>query len=297
MGKMGRRFALCCLAALLLAGTASANSAPPDYLVAVKVSNGPGGLYYLDLLAEGSGAGDGLAYSYSEEEIQSLDSGLLEDLRGAAQEGWFPCTLGSYRDFQVRGDLEGKDGVHAFRGYDLPRRFRILIVTEDGESWTSETLERDTLQMSVRLDWSAKTVRVPPVWMAYALQFLSTLLPTLLIEWLVLLLFQYGWRENWKVFLLVNLVTQGLLAAFLSQGIVKSGLTFYSAAILSLLLIPAELVILLVELFIYRRLLRGHSKGRAAGYAVAANLASYGLGWFVVQAVWEHVTRLFWLGI
>ncbi len=296
MEKMGRRLALFCLTAVLLAGTASANSAPPDYLVAVKVSNGPGGLYYLDILAEGTGADGGLVYSYGEEEIQALDAGLLEDLRSAAPEGWFPCTLGSYRDFHVEGDLQGQNGVHTFRGNSLPQRVRVLVVTEDGTSWVSGVLERETLQVGIRLDWAAKTAKVPPLWMAYALQFFSTLLPTLAIEWLVLLMFQYDWRKNWRVFLLVNLVTQGLLAAFLSQSIVKSGLTFYSAAILTVFLIPAEIVILLVELCVYRKFLKGHSKGRAMGCAAAANLASYGLGWFVVQAVWERVTRLFWLG-
>ena len=54
MRKMGRSFVLFCLAAVLLTGVASANSAPPDYLLAVKVSN------------------DGLGYSYSDEEIRGL---------------------------------------------------------------------------------------------------------------------------------------------------------------------------------------------------------------------------------
>lgn len=72
MRKMGRSFVLFCLAAVLLTGVASANSAPPDYLLAVKVSNGPEGPYYLDILAEGAGGTDGLGYSYSDEEIRGL---------------------------------------------------------------------------------------------------------------------------------------------------------------------------------------------------------------------------------
>ena len=295
MRRMGRSFVLFCLAAVLLAGVASANSAPPDYLLAVKVSNGPEGPYYLDILAEGAGGTGGLGYSYSDEEIQGLDAALLEELRDAVPEGWFPCTLGSYRDFQVRGDLAGTRGVHVFRGYDIPRRFRLLVVTKDGESWVSGELEREALQVGVRVNWEAGTAKVPPVWAAYVLQFLSAVLPTLVIEGGILLAFQYDWRKNWKPFLLANLVTQGLLAVFLSQDMVKSGLSMYSAAIYSVILLPVEIVILLVELVFYRRFLVGHSRRRAAGYAVAANLSSYVLGG-VVQSVWKTVSEVFWLG-
>lgn len=297
MRRIGRNFILLCLTAVLLAGTASANSAPPDCLVAVKVSSRPDELYYVDILAEGTGGDNGLRYSYSEEKIQSLDSGLVENMWSAVPEGWFPCTLGSYRDFHVQGDLEGSGGSHSFRGYNMPQRFRILIATKSGETWVSDVLEREALQVGVQVDWKAGTAKVPPAWVAYVLQFLSTVLPTLIIEGCVLLAFQYDWRKNWKPFLLANLVTQGLLAVFLSQGMVRSGLTMYSAVIYSVILIPVEIVILLVELIFYQKFLVGHSRRRAAGYAVAANLTSYVLGWFVVQAVWTLISRMFWLGI
>lgn len=254
MKRFGRRFVLFCAVVLLLAGSASANSAAPDYLVVVKVANGPGEPYRLELLREDNGQA-------------------------------------------IAEESAGEDGVHRFRGYDMPGEFRVRIVTESGETWESEVLRREALQVGVRVDWEAGTARVPPVWGAYALQFLSTLLPTLAIEALVLLLFRYDWRKNWKPFLLVNLVTQGALAAYLSYYVTRSGLSGYSAVVFSVILIPAEAVILIVEALAYRRFLRGHSKARAVGCAAAANLLSYAAGWFVVQAVWEGVTKVFWLGV
>lgn len=239
---------------LLLAGSASANSAAPDYLVVVKVANGPGEPYRLELLREDNGQA-------------------------------------------ITEESAGEEGIHRFRGYDMPRQFRVRIETESGETWESEVLAREALQVGVRVDWAARTAKVPPVWGAYALQFMSTLLPTLVIEGLILLLFGYDWRKNWKPFLLVNLVTQGALAAYLSYYVTRSGLSSYSAIIFSVILIPAEVVILIVEALAYRRFLRGRSKGRAVGYAAAANLASYAAGWFVVQMVWENITKVFWLGV
>lgn len=99
------------------------------------------------------------------------------------------------------------------------------------------------------------------------------------------------------VFLLTNLVTQGALAAFLTNAVVRSGLGLYSMVIFSVIMIPAEAVITLVEASVYLKFLKGHSKIRAAGYAVTANLVSYAAGWFVVHSVWENITRAFWLGV
>ena len=47
------------------------------------------------------------------------------------------------------------------------------MVTQSGEVWMSETLERKVLQASATLDWAAGTVKVPPVWVGYVLQFLG----------------------------------------------------------------------------------------------------------------------------
>lgn len=247
------------MAMLLLAGTASANSAAPDFLVAVRVLNAPEEPYTMELLAVWP---DGEVY----EQFQMEDA--------------------------------GRENTYRLRGLDVPSRFRIRMVTQSGECWESEMIERETLQMGVRVDWEKKTAEKPPVWGAIGLQFLSTLLPTLVIEGAVLLLFGYDWRKNWKPFLLVNLVTQGALALYLAQSVVRGGWSAYSAAIyFLLLLVPAEAVIVVVEALVFRRFLKGHSKGRAVGYAVTANLASYAAGGFVVQAVWEHITRALWLGI
>ena len=89
MKGFGKRIVFFLAAALLLAGTASANSAPPDCRVAVTVVNGPEEAYYLDLLEELS------------ETVRVRDGkgpkGLypaLESLtRQAVPEGWQACTL------------------------------------------------------------------------------------------------------------------------------------------------------------------------------------------------------------
>ena len=151
------------------------------------------------------------------------------------------------------------------------------------------------LQSSVTVHWSDDTenttVTVPSTVTGYLLQFLATLVPTLLIEGILLLLFQYSWKRNWKTFLLVNVLTQGLLAVASSSVTAHSGV---SAWYLFCFFLPAELVVMLVEVFLYsgRGLLTGHSKGRAALYAVTANFASAFLGYYLAEPVWRLVVSV-----
>ena len=157
MKRFLKSFPLICLLAALLAGTALADSGPKPQLV-VKVLNGPEEPYYLDLLAEGGG-GNGL----SQEERNALDQDMLSALLAAVPEGWHACvTEGT--GVPIWGELTSEDGVHTFGYVGVPETYRILVVTRSGETWVSETLERKVLQSSVALDWTAKTIEVPPVW-------------------------------------------------------------------------------------------------------------------------------------
>lgn len=284
MKRFGRCFVLFCLFAVLLSPTASANSAPPDYRVAVRVVNGPEELYYLDLLEQSGG----------EIEIfkrEGMDQELLEAIKDAAPDGWRPCTMSvSQWEDHFSGDLAGENGMHVFHGFHTPRVFRILIVTKSGESWVSEPMERETMNSAVKVDWAKKTAAMPPVQVLYALQFLSTLLPTLLVEGLIFYAFRFPGRRNWLVFLLVNLATQGALSVILCMNIVPSGGKYIGATML--VLIPVELLIALAEAVIYMKLLRGQPKHKAFAYGITANVVSYVVGLFTVGPLYTGIVAV-----
>lgn len=191
---------------------------------------------------------------------------------------------------ELEGTPTGRQGeyLHTFRYFGVPNTYQILIATKDGDTYLFPPCTRSALQSSVTVDWADKSVTVPPVWVSYVLQFLCTLLPTLVIEGVVLVLFGFSWKQNRKPFLLVNLVTQGALAVYFSVTAVQSGVGWWYF----FLLIPAEIVIAFVEAKLYTRLLTGGSPRRAFSYGITANLCSALVGLVTVMPLWNWIVSI-----
>lgn len=290
MKQSAKIFVLFCLIAALLAGTALADFGPKPQLT-VQVANGPEEPYYLDLLAEGALNGGWEGPSWDVEQAMErgeIDLELMAALCAAVPEGWHACAAQGTGGAPINGGLTGEDGVHTFGYHGVPTVYRVLIVTKSGEVWMSDTYQREVLQTTITVDWAAKTVKLPPLWGLYVLQFLCTLIPTLLIEGLLLLLFQYSWRKNRRPFLAVNLVTQGALSVFLSVFGLQNGV----GTMFLVLFVPAEAVIALAEAAAYRRFLQGHSRRRAVLYGLTANAVSAAAGWFLMEPLWRWVVTI-----
>ena len=276
------------LALTLLTTTAFADMGPKSQLI-VRVKNPPKEPYYLDILEEDQKNGTIRQYTFSEEELAELDPVLLESLISAIPAGWHGCVSQGTKGAPIFGKLTAReDGTHHFSYHGVPWTYRILMVTESGEVFLSDVQERTVLQSSATVDWAAKTLTTPPTWVGYVLQFLATLLPTLLVEGLLLLALGLWSRKNVKVFFLVNLITQGLLALFFSISAIKNGVNF----LYLLLLIPAEIVILVLELAAYRRWLTDCTKRKSSFYAVLANVCSAVLGYLLMEPVWRFVVSI-----
>ena len=306
MKRKSLRVLVCALLASLALTTFAFADFGPKPSLTVRVKDAPQEPYYLDLLAKGDWDAedgnriDGIDWNYDGKE-DTLDPDLLALLRDNVPAGWHACVAQGTTGAPMWGELyaEGTDAsgnaLHWFGYVGVPSTYRIILVTESGKVWVSDILNRRVLQSSVTVNWSddtsAVTVSVPSTIPGYLLQLVATLVPTLLIEGIILLLFQYSWKQNWKAFLLVNLITQGLLAIASSVYAIQSGPNMFSYLIFFL---PAELFILIAEAYLYagRGMLKGHSKKRAAAYAVTANLISAILGYYLAEAVWRLVVSI-----
>lgn len=285
MKRFSRVFMLACLSLALLTVTALADTGPTSRLT-VKVKNAPQELYYLDLL---SMEGSPRYPSLTEEELAALDPDLYSALLAAIPAGWHGCVSQGTDGAPIWGSLTpDENGCHTFSNYGVPWTYRVLMVTESGEVFLSEVQTRRMLQSSVTVYWAAKSLSAAPLWAGYALELLSTLVPTLLLEGLLLAPLGLWNRRNLLVFLAANVATQLAMFLILGTTALKEGVGFGYY----LLFIPLELVILLAETVAYRRLFTETSKRRATVYGISANLCSAVLGWFLAEPVWKFIVSI-----
>ena len=283
------------LSALLLTGTAFADTGPKPKLT-ITVKNAPAEVYYLDLLEEDGEEENSHLYDNlgANQELEP-DATMLQTLLNHTPEGWHACLAVGTSHAPMWGSLvserknQSGSPIHTFSYSGVPETYRIITVTKSGTVQISEPRTRQILQSSVTYDYAANTVSSPPAALAYAVQFLSTLLPTLAIEGLLLAAFGFSWKRNRKPFLLVNLATQLVLSAVCGVSAVRNGVSFFYF----FLFLPTELVILIAEALLYRRFLTGQSRARATGYGIVANLASATVGLFTAVPVFQWISSHF----
>lgn len=269
---------LLCL--MVLPSTASADSGPKP-AVTITVVNALAGEYYLDLLVTDPG-------DHANIDPADYDPNLLQGLRDWEVDGWYPALAGG-TSVPLFGDLlPGEDGTHRFTYYGLPRAFRIAVSGPDGAQATDEPFTRTVFYTHLTYDWETNSITrdTSPAGF-YGVQFLSTLVPTLIIEGVLLWLFGFRARRDWLVFLAVNLVTQAGLHLWIAADLISIG----DSALQYLVLLVAEVPILLVELITYVFLLKEYSGLRRAAYAACANIASYAVGYLPLHWAVEFLAR------
>lgn len=268
----------------LVPSTAYSDTGPKPELT-ILVENPPTEDYYLDLLIKEHDNSDNMG-----DERKEYDSAMLQKLKSLESEGWYPAYSDGASGL-LNGDLIGKVKgnlrSHTFGYMGVPETYRIIVVTKSGNVQTSDIQKRYVMQSTITYDYSTGKVSESPVVVSYLIQFLMTCVPTLLIEGIILLLFGFKFKENWKPFLLVNLGTQILLTATMGASLIKSGtLSAY------IVMFPVELAILIVEMVAYAKLLQGKSRGRRLAYAACANLASWILGFFMISDMFSVISKL-----
>ena len=94
-----------------------------------------------------------------------------------------PRPGGRHQRSSVRRSAAGEDGTHRFTYYGLPRAFRIAVSGPDGAQATDEPFTRTVFYTHLTYDWETNSITrdTSPAGF-YGVQFLSTLVPTLIIE-------------------------------------------------------------------------------------------------------------------
>lgn len=287
--SLAHTFPALLLCLLCLVPTAYADIGPKPELT-VTVINAPEETLYIDLLAEGTPPRDRPPYDQT-----GLDQTVMERLHSLEGDGWV-LVVSTGRSVPVFGDVypsgytSGKPTYH-FSYTGLPGEFKLAAATAD-EVKTSELFVRERFYTNVVYDWAANTLTYTTSSpLLLGAQLASTLVPTLIIEGLVLWLFGFRTKRSWLVFLCVNVVTQialHLVCDAIGMPVMQAA---YFWMFYLFLLVP-ELVIWGVEAAAYAALLPEHSRGRRVGYAFAANILSYAVSYLPLHLLYGPISRL-----
>ena len=166
---------------------------------------------------------------------------------------------------------------HSYPGNRSSLKGAVIIASYENESFQCGLPEGTlgTYNNLLTLDIGTQSiVSGQPAWRTPALVALRVLL-TLLIEGFIFFLFGYKKRESWIIFLVINLITQGALNAFLTGP--QIGTYWHFGYILG------EVIVFVVETVAFARLLHELSRKRAALFALTANAASLILGGLLIS--------------
>lgn len=260
----------------------------PKPQVTVRVENPPEGLYYLDLLVPYQDDYPNL----TEEERAAADPELLKGLASLEDEGWYPALSGGTHiplSGSLTGEPDGEEMVHAF-GYAPPDSFRIILASEEG-TVVSDVVETHVFRSTVRFDAQTGETSQRSWWLAYPFQYFTTLIPTLIIEGIVFLLFGFSLKRHWVFFLILNMSTQLLMYYIIwcadKVGAPVVGFFYF------IYMIPLEIFITIIEAVAYARCPLGKSGKRRVLCAAAANAASCFAGFFLAEPLFYWTNILF----
>ncbi|MBQ8603837.1 MAG: hypothetical protein IJ410_03210 [Oscillospiraceae bacterium] len=268
-----------------LSVTAFADMAPKPKIT-IKLENAPEGVYYMDLLAPEYDSWP-VEKEPDDEIKEKYDEEMLEILFGMSGDGWYPAV--SVKNSLTWGELTSENGVHTF-SYHPPSEFRVIIVTEDGNVSISEKIERKTFRTNITLDYTTMSHTVRPVWQVYPVQFLSSFIPTIIIEYLVLLAFGLKNKNNLRYFMLANLATQLALNIVISTMMIKDG---WGAFLFGwILLIGPEALIAMAEGYIYSKKFTDCENGWRFKYGIRANFASAAATLICLQPMLDNMAKV-----
>lgn len=206
-------------------------------------------------------------------DFQKYKPKILNKLKQYNVNGWRPALVTGTMP-PLFGDIlcDIKDGecINEFSYLGVPDQFKIIVVSEDGKIVISNEIRRIAFNSEVYFDYrTGKATEKSPI-NAYIFQFISTCTLTLIIEVIILLIFGFNLGQNWKPFIAINFLTQILLTLIVFSAMYKEG-----TLLAMILYVPFELVIVIIEAFLFAKYLKQHSQKRRVIFSITANIASF----------------------
>lgn len=246
----------------------------------IVVSNAPKEEYYLDLLVDYP-----VENGYVWLDENKYDSKKIQILEGYTDGKWRPAKVTGTKvplTGELIGTVNDNEMIHDFSYVGVPDRFRIIILTADNEIITSDIIKTNTFSSVVYYDFKTNEISKNSILIDFSMQFLFTCILTLIIEGVILLLFRFRLKDNYKPFLLINIGTQLFLNIILTFIIMKNGME------VALFMYPfLEIPIFISEVILFKKYLKPQNKRIITIYTLIANTISFliGIGLIIINLI------------
>ena len=248
----------------------SADMGPKPKLTVI-VTNPPENEYYLDILVDY----DLPLCDNLTGKRDTLDREKLKLLTEYNINGWYPALAhGTKKPVwgRLTGDYVNQQKSHRFGYFGLPDKYKIIIITPENNILVSPVIEKTSYSSTVYFDYSTGEVTeeegLTLTW-TYVRQFFMSLIPTLILEAMVLLIFRFKKAHTLIVFFITNICTQAVMTLMMSTSMLKLGI--YSSYVV---LFFVEIVIVIAEAAVYILIINEGKKVKRAAYAITANIIS-----------------------
>lgn len=171
--------------------------------------------------------------------------------------------------------------------YTVPSNYKLLIVDKNLNARVTPVINHSKYNQVLTLDYETMTVKPSTSeTIKFVLTYLFiTVIATLIIEFLLLMAFHLTNKHNNKLFLITNILTQGILYLLINLGFFRGSYGLYLLGGWTVIyLVPIELIIILVELGIYHKKMQGNKKIITL-YTIVANLASAIIGTALISLI------------
>jgi len=157
-------FATILIPALAFPRQAGADDGPKPS-IRVNCVNLPDGDVYIDLLIDDEPVSDGFSFgrmSSYDSDMDDYDSEIIAFLESYNVDGWRPAlvtgTLNPLWGELKRTAVGGKVTAH-FDYFGVPKRFKVIVVTADGNVTVTNVIERKAFNCVVDFDYAKKSYR------------------------------------------------------------------------------------------------------------------------------------------
>lgn len=232
----------------------------------IKILNPPHEKYCIALLTQYDGDKD---FQSPVSDSAYAESDMVSSIEDYSEGGWRLQPRGT---IYVSDDLTNSEQRYSYDdngGINVPKKFKIIISEENGNVTVSETVEIKSDISSFKYDYENNIVKqnYTSTVIKIMFMFMITCIAVIIIERIIFRLFKLdiNLEYNERCFYLTNIVTHIFTYLCLFPAPYGIGIKLFA---------PLEVVVIIAEVLVYRKFIKGAKKSRIAAYAITANIIS-----------------------